>query len=85
MLDWLKANPWLWSHLWLWWGVAFLAIELSAVWLGNGRTMTAYCRAIFGLGPPIDGVDLAFRPWLLVAILMVIAAHMFYLLARWFK
>ena len=81
-MSWLKANAWLWSHLWLWWGVAFLVIELLAVYLGNGRTMTAYCRAIFGLGPPIEGVDLSLRPWLLVAILVVIAAHMFGWLAR---
>ena len=82
MVGWLKAHPELWTKAWLCWGIAFLVFELLAVYLHNGRTMTAYCRAIFGLGPPIEGVSMAFKPWLLVAILVVIAAHMFGWLGR---
>jgi len=81
-MDWLKANSWLWNYWWLAFGLWFLVGELLAVYLHNGRTMSAYCRAIFGLGPPIEGVGLSFKPWLLVAILVVIGAHMFGWLAR---
>lgn len=77
MIEWLKARPELWTSAWLWWGIAFLVIELSAVWLHNGRTMTEHCKAIFGLGAPIPGIRMSLRPWLLAAIIIVIAAHMF--------
>jgi hypothetical protein len=81
----LKANPQLWTSAWLWWALAFLVIELSAVYFHNGRTMTEHAKAIFGLGDPIPGVRMSFRPWLLAAILVVIGAHFWELLGKLFK
>jgi len=85
MIEWLKSRPEIWTSAWFWWGIAFLVIELSAVALHNGRTMTEHCKAIFGLGEPIPGVRMLFRPWLLVAIVVVITAHMFGWIERLLK
>lgn len=85
MIDWLRSHPELWTRAWLIWAILFLVIEFTAIAFHNGRTLTAHTMAIFGLGEKIPGVRLSLHPWLLAAILVVVAAHFFGLLGRLFK